>query len=181
MTETPEQRARRLERNSERLRQRHKKRREQGQCVRNWMTVCAEIHTLEPGDGIYVTDRLHVYAGLGRTTDGQLANRWINLCCNCGAQFEWLLTPHDRIGNMIGAGGAKPNWRGPKRCREHANPGVPTSRGFMAEAVDELERRKLTDFIRRDSHYVIRRDPGDTLERLGVTVDRRAELLADLF
>lgn len=159
----------------------YKKRRERGQCLKNWETVCANIHTLDPGDGIYLTDRLHVYAGTGVTTNGHLASRWINLCCNCGRQFEWLCVPHDRLGNMVGAGGEAPNWRGPKRCEAHRNPGIRTSRGFLPAALKELERRKLTDFKADDHHYVIRRDPGDTLERLGVTIDRRAELLAELF
>lgn len=160
----------------------HEKRRERDQCLKNWAVVCANIHTLEPGDGIYLTDRLHVYAGTGVATNGQLASRWINLCCNCGRQFEWLCVPHDRLGNMIGAGGEAPSWRGPKRCIEHRNPSVRTSRGFDPAALAGLERRKLTDFVvAADRHWIIRRDPGDTLERLGVTIDRRAELLAELF
>ena len=154
---------------------------ERNQAWRNWQDLGAELHNVQPGDGVYVKGRLMVYAGAGILPQGYVGRRWVSLCSVCGAQMEWIQVPYEKPAAIICDTAGRPDWRGPKRCLKHRNPKKRTGYGFEDNARHELYRRGLQAFHQPTAHYVFRKDPGDTLERLGVTIDRRAELLAGLF
>ncbi len=153
--------------------------------IDRWQRSCASLHDVAPGDGIYVRGRLHVYAGFVQAPNKYIGRRWVHFCCNCGQQFESIHSRDDPTAIVSSSpdenGVRQPRWQGPHRCKPHVDPQKTTPFGFENTALRRLQHQGLSDFHEPEFHYVFRKDPGDTLERLGVTIDRRAELLAGLF
>ena len=153
--------------------------------IDRWQRACASMHNIAPGDGIYIRGRLHVYAGFAQTPTGFVGRRWVHFCCECGQPVESVQSAFSATAIISSApdenGVRQPRWQGPQRCKAHVDPQKTTPFGFENAALRRLQHQGLSDFHEPEFHYVSRKDPGDTLERLGVTIDRRAELLAELF